>query len=197
MQSVAKCDRIDFGSGFNPHIGYATCDPFHPMADVLYDTDAYRMEMDDMTAGEILCRNVLHHVRDLDRLFAEFARVLRPGGIVTVVEPRAEAFETNVFLDRLWYRGLIPRPEVWIAEEYRDYAAVAARHGFRTVGTVPQGEKEKVTLRRLPMNNETIAKELEERGFDYAVAVATNAEVEAGAACGQLAIITEEEQDGE
>jgi adenine C2-methylase RlmN of 23S rRNA A2503 and tRNA A37 len=45
--------------------------------------------------------------------------------------------------------------------------------------------------------NEKIAKELEERGFDYAVAVATNAEVEAGAACGQLAIITEEEQDGE
>jgi adenine C2-methylase RlmN of 23S rRNA A2503 and tRNA A37 len=42
--------------------------------------------------------------------------------------------------------------------------------------------------------NEKIAKELEERGFDYAVAVATNAEVEAGAACGQLAIIVENEE---
>lgn len=41
--------------------------------------------------------------------------------------------------------------------------------------------------------NDQVAKELEERGYDYAVAVATNAEVEAGAACGQLAIITEEE----
>lgn len=38
--------------------------------------------------------------------------------------------------------------------------------------------------------NEQIKKQLEEAGYDYAVAVATKAEVEAGAACGQLAIIT-------
>lgn len=30
---------------------------------------------------------------------------------------------------------------------------------------------------------------LEANGYDYAVAVATQAEIEAGAACGQLAII--------
>lgn len=30
---------------------------------------------------------------------------------------------------------------------------------------------------------------LEEEGYDYAVAIATKAEVEAGAACGQLAIL--------
>lgn len=35
-----------------------------------------------------------------------------------------------------------------------------------------------------------IEKQLEEAGYDYAVAVATNAEIEAGAACGQLAILT-------
>jgi len=39
---------------------------------------------------------------------------------------------------------------------------------------------------------EKIRKELENAGFDYAVAVATQAEVEAGAACGQLAIIEDE-----
>ncbi len=38
---------------------------------------------------------------------------------------------------------------------------------------------------------EQIKKELEEAGYEYAVAVATKAEIEAGAACGQLAIITE------
>lgn len=32
---------------------------------------------------------------------------------------------------------------------------------------------------------------LEDSGFDYAVAIATKAEIEAGAACGQLAIIFE------
>ena len=40
---------------------------------------------------------------------------------------------------------------------------------------------------------EDIRKQLEEAGYDYAVAVATQAEIEAGAACGQLAIIAEDD----
>ena len=40
-----------------------------------------------------------------------------------------------------------------------------------------------------------ILKELKEAGFDYGVAIATKAEVEAGAACGQLSMIVEEEQN--
>jgi len=39
---------------------------------------------------------------------------------------------------------------------------------------------------------EKIKKDLDEAGYDYAVAIATKAEIEAGAACGQLSIITEE-----
>ena len=39
--------------------------------------------------------------------------------------------------------------------------------------------------------NDKIKLELENAGFDYAVAIATQAEIEAGAACGQLSIITE------
>ena len=38
---------------------------------------------------------------------------------------------------------------------------------------------------------EKIKNELEKAGYDYAVAVATQAEIEKGAACGQLSIITE------
>ena len=38
-----------------------------------------------------------------------------------------------------------------------------------------------------------IKKELEEAGYDYAVAIATQAEIKAGAACGQLSIIVESE----
>ena len=34
---------------------------------------------------------------------------------------------------------------------------------------------------------------LEENNYDYAVAIATQSEIESGAACGQLSIITEEE----
>ena len=39
--------------------------------------------------------------------------------------------------------------------------------------------------------NEKIKDQLEESGYDYAVAVATEAEIENGAACGQLSIITD------
>lgn len=38
---------------------------------------------------------------------------------------------------------------------------------------------------------EQVKNELEEAGFDFAVAIATEAEVEAGAACGQLALLFE------
>ena len=41
---------------------------------------------------------------------------------------------------------------------------------------------------------EKIKEQLEEAGYDYAIAVATQAEIEAGAACGQLSIITEQDE---
>ena len=41
---------------------------------------------------------------------------------------------------------------------------------------------------------EKIKEQLEQAGYDYAIAIATQAEIEAGAACGQLSIICEEEK---
>lgn len=41
------------------------------------------------------------------------------------------------------------------------------------------------------MKMDQIAKELKKAGYDFAVAIATEAEINAKAACGQLAIITE------
>lgn len=38
---------------------------------------------------------------------------------------------------------------------------------------------------------EAIKKQLDVMGYDYAVAIATKSEIENGAACGQLAIITD------
>lgn len=42
------------------------------------------------------------------------------------------------------------------------------------------------------MNVSEIQQQLEVAGYDNAIAVATEAEVQAGAACGQLSAITEE-----
>lgn len=41
---------------------------------------------------------------------------------------------------------------------------------------------------------EKIISQLKEAGYDYGVAIATRAEVEAGAACGQLSLIVENEK---
>jgi adenine C2-methylase RlmN of 23S rRNA A2503 and tRNA A37 len=41
-------------------------------------------------------------------------------------------------------------------------------------------------------NTQNVCEQLEKAGYDHAVAVATQAEIEAGAACGQLSIIGEE-----
>ena len=38
---------------------------------------------------------------------------------------------------------------------------------------------------------EEIMKQLEDEGYDYAIAIATEAEVEAQAACGQLGLLDE------
>ena len=38
---------------------------------------------------------------------------------------------------------------------------------------------------------ERVIELLEAMGYDYAIAIATEAELEAGAACGQLALVTE------
>lgn len=40
---------------------------------------------------------------------------------------------------------------------------------------------------------DAIINQLAENGYDYAVAIATQSEIENGAACGQLAIIAEQE----
>lgn len=38
----------------------------------------------------------------------------------------------------------------------------------------------------------SVQEQLQEAGYDYATAIATEAEIQNGAACGQLSIITEE-----
>ena len=48
------------------------------------------------------------------------------------------------------------------------------------------------TYLKLNFMNEKIKQQLDEAGYDYAVAIATKSEVENGAACGQLSIIVEE-----
>jgi hypothetical protein len=43
----------------------------------------------------------------------------------------------------------------------------------------------------------TVQEQLKEAGFDFATAIATEAEINAGAACGQLSLIVEEDNKKE
>lgn len=43
----------------------------------------------------------------------------------------------------------------------------------------------------------TVQEQLKEAGFDFAVAIATEAEIKAGAACGQLSLIVEQAKKDE
>jgi len=45
------------------------------------------------------------------------------------------------------------------------------------------------------MSIEQIQQDLAQNGYDFGIAIATKAEIENGAACGQLSIITEENEN--
>lgn len=183
---------LDFGSGHRPRIGFKRCDVDGWAIDLQFDPVRYRvLDLPANYVTVIHCRNVLHHVYNLDALAEEFHRILKPGGIVHVIDCTPAAFPANVFLDRLWYRGIIPRPEVWIAGQYRDYTKPFSVF-FNCLRKSAANEKEEYFFQKGSVMTEEIRKQLDEAGYDYAVAVATDAEVENGAACGQLSVIIEE-----
>ena len=122
--------KIDFGSGYNPKSGYKTCDVTgSPALDYIYDIETSRIRTNEMfslilasgSADVIRMKNVLHHVEDYGKLISELFRVLKWGGKLIVIEPTPEAYYSNWCLDNLWYRYVIPRPEIWISPIYRDY----------------------------------------------------------------------------
>ena len=141
--------KVDFGSGHSPKKGFKTCD-ITGMSYLDYTFDPFNYKIDCPTdfIAELHCRNVLHHIPDLDRLFAEFSSKMVAGGKVVVTEPRQECFKVNTILDVLWYRYVIPRYDIWICDQYRDYVAAASKY-FRIVSLVVAEEKEIVTMTRI------------------------------------------------
>jgi len=187
---------LDFGSGYRPRKGFKTCDVSGWAVDYHFDTGYYIIE--GLVANSVFflhCRNVLHHIPKLEYLVEEFHRVIMPGGLLQIIDCAQEQFPANVFLDRLWYRGIIPRPETWFSEHYRNYGIVFSEL-FTLVNYHKQEEKEFYLFRKgTKIMTEQIKEQLEAAGYDYAVAIATEAEVSNGAACGQLSVITEEATD--
>lgn len=110
--------KLDFGSGYNPGDGFKTCD-IYGYVDYYFDTEHYKVDTNEKF-DHIRCRNVIHHIKDLDKLAKEFDRLLTDNGTLEIIEPRKEYYAENYYLDYLWYRFVIPRYEVWFCTKYRD-----------------------------------------------------------------------------
>src|SRR6201996_1683137 len=91
-------------------------------------TEAETLPFDDESFDLVLGHAVLHHIPDLDRAFAEFRRVLRPGGAIVF------AGEPSRYGDRL--AALPKRTGMLVAPVWR--RAVGARG--RAVAEVDQSE---------------------------------------------------------
>jgi SAM-dependent methyltransferase len=63
---------------------------------------AERLGEPDGSIDLIWCRDVLEHVEDLETVFAEFRRVLRPGGTVVIYQMTATEQLTPAEAARLW-----------------------------------------------------------------------------------------------
>jgi SAM-dependent methyltransferase len=84
---------------------------------------AERLPVSDSTVDLIWCRDVLGHVADLERVYAEFRRVLRPGGRVLVAEIFGAGELEPVEAAKLWAaRGVVAAN----ADPARTEAAIGA-----------------------------------------------------------------------
>jgi SAM-dependent methyltransferase len=132
MASLLKPDAadaplLDFGAGsgwiselcarmglhtvsFDVHGDLASCLAARAAADRRVDPallgyahgDGHAMPFEAASFGHLLCYDTLHHMHDYPRVFAEFHRVLRPGGRAIFVEPGAghsSSRETIAFVE--------------------------------------------------------------------------------------------------
>lgn len=145
-QSVDYILKLDFGSGHNPRKGFKTCDITQaPYLDYAFDPETYKVTCEDHVFDEIIIRNVLHHIKDLESLFKEMKRILTNNGKLIIVEPRKEFYQQNLNLDILWYRYIIPRYEIWYSRFYRDCIEIAKTF-FKVKNVFYNNEKETIIL---------------------------------------------------
>lgn len=146
--------KIDFGSGYSPRKGYSTCDiTYSPFLDYVYDV--HKNEILDLNYNSVdvfYLRNVVHHLKYLKLTLNKLSKYLKFNGIIIIEDCRKEYFKQNVFLDRLWYRYIIPREEIWFSNVYRDYSIIMNELNFKLINKKYKNEKEILVWRKLKKN---------------------------------------------
>lgn len=112
--------KLDYGSGYAPKAGYKTADIYgRPDFYISKETNQV-IGLNRNSCKVVRMKNVFHHVLETEKLDQEMKRLVNQEGRLVVIEPTKEDYQANIFLDRLWYRGIIPRPEIVWSEKYRD-----------------------------------------------------------------------------
>jgi SAM-dependent methyltransferase len=111
--------KLDYGSGYAAKPGYQTAD-ICGRPDYFIDSRTCRIgNLSSASCCEVWLKNVFHHILNTEDLDREMFRLLNKTGRLIVVEPSRENYQSNLFLDRLWYRGVNNRPEIVWSNEYR------------------------------------------------------------------------------
>lgn len=123
--------KIDFGSGYNPQKGYSTCDiTFAPYLDYVYDIQTNKiLNLSENTVSEFRLKNVLHHCDNIKNISECLHKYLEKDGIIKIIEPLPEKYNSNRSLDIFWYRYIYPRYEIMIPPINRiDYVKIFSEY---------------------------------------------------------------------
>lgn len=137
--------KLDYGSGRQPKQGFKSSDFIGTPNYDYYIKDYKVVDLEDNTCDVIHCRNVIHHIpkKDLPILFAEFRRLLKPGGKLVISEPREEFHKQNLILDLIWYRWVNYDTNIMIPYEYVNYKEFLT--DFTLLSTVDEYNNEILT----------------------------------------------------
>lgn len=134
---------IDFGSGYNPKKGYKTCDVVtNPMLDYWYDGHNTIVGLKEASVDIFYLRNVIHHIPNLYKTLSVIKKYLKHKGKLIIIDCNKEHFNTNVILDKIWYRYVRNDNQIFISESYRDYMDVLIELGFKPLYYKQIKEKE-------------------------------------------------------
>ena len=143
---------IDIGSGYNPAKGYKTADITEfPNLDYIIKNNKIYSKISELKVNSVdkfRLRNVIHHVKNLDEFFNNLFKYLKKTGIIEIIDCNKTNYFANFCLDNLWYRYIIPRKEIFIADNYRDYTKIAKKSGFNVLKQNIINEKEITILRK-------------------------------------------------
>jgi len=74
--------------------------------------DGCRLPMPDGSLRGIAMVDVLHHIPNAEAFFSEATRCLKPGGVVTMIEPWVTKWSTHVY-PRLHHEPFVPSAKDW------------------------------------------------------------------------------------